>query len=108
MPTAPFGEGLIAGDGDPPGKGSPRKEPVAIAEDAEHAGSVEGQPADLDPADRRTVDLVFGVDRKRGWIRIAARNTPMKHRVSIEDLQAAHQEQRDAKHIDPMRKTHEQ
>src|SRR5437870_810231 len=32
----------------------------------------------------------------------------MKHRVGVENLQAAHQEQRDAEHIDPMGQPHEQ
>src|SRR5882672_5333610 len=47
MPAAPLGEGLIAGDGDPPGKGAAREEAVAVAEDAQYAGGVEGQPAIL-------------------------------------------------------------
>src|SRR5258705_9157460 len=87
VPAAPLGKGLIAGDGDPPGKGAPREEAVAVAEDAQYAGGVEGQPANFDPADRRTVQLVFGVDRQHGRIGIAARNAPMEHRMGVENLQ---------------------
>src|SRR5205814_1009358 len=76
VPAASFGERLIAGNRDPPGKGTAREESIPVAEDTEHAGGVETRAAELDPADRRTIHLLFGVDRKRGRIGIAPRNAP--------------------------------
>src|SRR6266478_1561073 len=98
MPAAPFGEGLVARDCDPPGKGSSREETVPVTKDAEHACGVEVRSADFGPADRGTIQLFFAVDRKHSRIRVAALDAPMKHRVGVEYLQATHQQQRDAEH----------
>ena len=50
--------------------------------------------ADLGPADRRTFELLFGVDLEDRGIALVSGIAPIETRVSVEDLQSAHHEDR--------------
>ena len=59
--------------------------------------------ADLGPADRRTFELLLGVNLEDRGIALVSGIAPIETRMSVEDLQSAHHEDGDAQHIDPMR-----
>src|SRR6266852_8260733 len=100
MPAPPSREILVARDSDPAREGTRRDLPV-LARGAEHACRVEGMAEDHRFSDDAALRLVC-LDR-HGWMVEIGALADIERRMGVEDLQSAHQEEREADDIDPMR-----
>ena len=103
MPAPPGREILVARDSDPAREGTPRDLPV-LARDAEQARRVEGMAGDH----RFSNEAVRGqvCPDRHGWMVEIGALADIERRMGVEDLQSAHQEEREADDIDPMRYAH--
>ena len=100
MPAPPSREIEVAWDRDPTRKGALRDLPVLIGE-AEHAGRVEGMAEDRRFSDEAVLRLA-GRDRYGRMVEIGD-IADVELRMGVEDLQPAHQKERKANDVDPMR-----
>ena len=99
MPAARVGEGLIAGNGQPTGKGARRGTERALL-NAEVSGGVDLSAVKLDIAARVAL-IAGGADGKKSALGIR-RAAPIEIRVGIEDLQAAHKQNHQRQRVDPV------
>src|SRR4029434_10515036 len=90
VPAPPFREILRARQRDPIRKRAPGEKSVDIGEHAENAGGLPHGVADLGPADRRTFELLLGVDLKNRRVALVSRVAPVEARMGVEDLEPAH------------------
>src|SRR5215471_9986236 len=103
MPAPALGKRLVARQRQPIRECASRQIAVRIGEDAENARGVDFGAADLHPADGRSFEALFGVNREDRRIAFVAGIAPIETRVRIEDLETAHQQDRDAEHVQPVR-----
>src|SRR5882757_10842957 len=104
MPAPPRREILVARDGDPAREGTPRDLPV-LARRAEHACRVECMAEDHRFSDEAALRLAC--QDRQGWMVEIGAFADIERRMGVEDLQPAHQEEREADDIDPMRDAHQ-
>ncbi len=104
MPAPPGREILGARDSDPAREGTRRDLPV-LARGAEHACRFEGMAEDHRFSDDAALRLVC--QDRHGWMVEIGALADIERRMGVEDLQSAHQEEREADDIDPMRDTHQ-
>ena len=104
VPTPPGREVLVARDGDPAWKGARRDLP-GFPGGAEHACRVEGLAEHHHLTDKSVLGLARP-NRQRWAVEIGA-IANIERRMRIEDLQPAHQEERETHGVDPMRDAHE-
>ena len=104
MPAASHGEPLVAGDGRPGWEAS-FGELAVDARRAEHASGFELAPEDAGHADHRVAFFPRRQleDRRPAVIGLAS---PVQRRMRIENLQAAHQQQRERDDVDPVHEPH--
>src|SRR5229473_6639957 len=100
MPAPPGREILVARDSDPAREGTPRDLPV-LARGAEHACRVEGMAEDHRFSDEAALRLVC--PDRYGWMVEIGALADIERRMGVEDLQSAHQEEREADDINPVR-----
>src|SRR6266566_9311734 len=104
MPAPPSREIPEARNSDPAREGTRRDLPV-LARDAEHAGRVEGMAEDQRFSDEAVLRQVC--PDRHGWMVEIGALADIERRMGVEDLQSAHQEEREADDIDPMGNTHQ-
>src|SRR5580704_11423948 len=102
MPAPAGREILVARHGDP-GRKAARRHPPVLDRGAEHARGVERMAEDAGLSDEASSLLA----RREGECRMREIGLlpDIERRMRVEDLQAAHQKEREAEHIDPMRQT---
>src|SRR5271166_1762395 len=104
MPAPPRREILVARDSDPAREGARGYLPV-LARGAEHACRVEGMAQDHCFSDQAPLRLA--PQDRDGWTVEIGAIADIERRMGVEDLQPAHQEEREADDVDPMRDAHQ-
>ena len=105
MPEPAHGEPLRAGQRRPMGKAA-RGELAVVIGCAEETRRIEMPRADLrDAFDDAAGIVLLAEQRHEGMIEIG-NLSPVERRMGIEDLQAAHQHDEQAKRVDPVQRAH--
>ena len=104
MPAPARRQILVGGNGRPGRKGARRRFAVDVG-GAEDAGGRDRKRTD--PRDAaQIVAVAHRLDRDERAVGVGTVLAPVEPRVSVEDLQAAEQQKREAKDVDPMRHAH--